>query len=88
MSITAHYPGFQITCYAAYSPLRPRFLTNCITERNPHKGDNSLGLAGSPRPRCGGLQSPNRTVTPTGTTLPGKTCSFMEGFKPRHHVRE
>jgi hypothetical protein len=48
----------------------------------------NLGLTGSPQPRRGGLQSPNRTVTPTGTTLSCKVWSFTEGFKPGHHVRE
>jgi hypothetical protein len=38
LSITTRYPGFQITCYAAYSTLLPQYLTNCITARNPHKG--------------------------------------------------
>jgi hypothetical protein len=38
VSITTHYPGFQITCYAAYFASRPWYLTNCITVRNPHKG--------------------------------------------------
>jgi hypothetical protein len=51
-------------------------------------GYNSLGLAGSPRPRRGGLQSPNRTVTRTGTTLLCKAWSFNEGFLLGHHVRE
>jgi hypothetical protein len=50
--------------------------------------DSGPGLAGSPGPRRGGLQSPNRTVTSVGTTLPCKAWSFTEGFKPRHHVRE
>jgi hypothetical protein len=52
------------------------------------RGYISPGLAGSPRPRCGGLQSPNMTVTPAGTTLPYKVWSFTKGFKPGHHVRE
>jgi hypothetical protein len=42
------------------------------------RGYNTLGLVGSPRPRRGGLQSPNRTVTPVGTTLPCKAWSFTE----------
>jgi hypothetical protein len=46
------------------------------------------GLAGSPQPRRGGLQRPNRTVTPVDTTLPYKAWSFTEGLKPGHHVRE
>jgi hypothetical protein len=37
--------------------------------------------------RCG-LQSPNRIITPMGTTLPCKAWSFTEGFKPGNHVRE
>jgi hypothetical protein len=35
-SVIAHYPGFQITCYAAYFASRPRYLTNYMTARNPH----------------------------------------------------
>jgi hypothetical protein len=42
------------------------------------RGYSSLGLAGSPRPRRGGLQSPNITITPAGTTLPSKAWSFTE----------
>jgi hypothetical protein len=38
LSITTRYPGFQITCYPDYSASCPRYLTNCITVRNPHKG--------------------------------------------------
>jgi hypothetical protein len=44
------------------------------------------GLAGSPQPRCGGLQSLNTIVTPVGTTLACKAWSFTEGFKPEHYV--
>jgi hypothetical protein len=42
----------------------------------------SPSLVGSPQPRCGGLQSPSRTVTPIGTTLMCKAWIFTEGFKP------
>jgi hypothetical protein len=52
------------------------------------KGYNNPGLVGSPRPRCGGLQSPNKTVTPMGTTLPCKAWNFTEGFEPGHNVHE
>jgi hypothetical protein len=33
------------------------------------RGYNNIGLAGLPRPRRGGLQSPKMTITPAGTTL-------------------
>jgi hypothetical protein len=46
------------------------------------------GLTGSPQPRRGELQSPNRTITPAGATLPCKAWSFIEGNTPRHHVCE
>jgi hypothetical protein len=46
------------------------------------------GLTDLPQPQRGGLQSSNMTVTPTGTTLPCKAWSFIEGFKPRHHAHE
>jgi hypothetical protein len=46
------------------------------------------GLAGLPQPWRGGLQSPKRTVTPVGTTLPCKMWSFSEGNTPGHHIRE
>jgi hypothetical protein len=60
-----------------------------VSQQGIHtRGYNNPGLAGSPQPRRGGLQSPNRTVTPVGTTLPCKAWSFTEGFKPGHHVRE
>jgi hypothetical protein len=45
-------------------------------------------LAGLPQPRRGGLQSPNRTITPTGTTLLCKAWSFTKGNTLGHHVRE
>jgi hypothetical protein len=51
-------------------------------------GYNNPGLVGSPRPQRGGLQSPNKTIIPAGTTLPRKAWSFTEGFKPMHHIRE
>jgi hypothetical protein len=75
--------------YVAYSTSRPR--EECTTTRNPHKGYTrlfNLDLASSPQPQRGGLQSPNRTVTPTGTTLPCKAWSFTEGNTPGHHVCE
>jgi hypothetical protein len=50
------------------------------------RGYNSLGLTDSPRPRHGGLQSPNRNVTITGITLLCKAWSFTKGFKLGHHV--
>jgi hypothetical protein len=60
-----------------------------VSQQGIHtRGYNSPRLAGSPRPRRDGLQSPNRTITPVGTTLLCKVWSFTEGFKPRHHVRE
>jgi hypothetical protein len=62
---------------------------NTIPQQGIHtRGYSNLGLAGSPQPRRGGLQSPNRTVTPTGTTLSYKAWSFTEGITPGHHVRE
>jgi hypothetical protein len=46
------------------------------------QGDtHSPSFTGLPRPRRGGLQSPNRTVTPADTTLLCKAWSFTEGFK-------
>jgi hypothetical protein len=60
-----------------------------VSQQGIHtRGYSSPGLAGSPQPQRGGLQSPNRTVIHTGTTLLCKAWSFTEGFKPRHHVRE
>jgi hypothetical protein len=62
---------------------------NSIPQHGIHtRGDSNLGLAGSPQPRRGGLQSPNRTVTPTGTRLLGKAWSYMEGNTPGHHVHD
>jgi hypothetical protein len=52
------------------------------------RGYSNPGLAGSPQPRRGGLESPNRTVTLAGTTLPYKVWSFTEGNTPGHHIRE
>jgi hypothetical protein len=52
------------------------------------RGYNNLGLAGSPQPRLGVLQSPNMTVTPVGTTPPCKAWIFTEGIKPGHHVSQ
>jgi hypothetical protein len=51
-------------------------------------GYSNPGLAGSLQPRRSGLQSPNRTVTPAGTTLSCNTWSFTEGNTPGHHVCE
>jgi hypothetical protein len=51
-------------------------------------GYSNPGLADLLEPRRGGLQSPNTTITPTGTTLPCKTWSITEGNTPRHHVYE
>jgi hypothetical protein len=60
-----------------------------ISQQGIHTwGYSSPGLAISPWPRRGGLQSPNRTITPTGTTLPCKAWSFNKGFKPGHHIRQ
>jgi hypothetical protein len=62
---------------------------NTIPQQGIHKrGYSKIGLAGSSQPQRGGLQSPNMTVTPTGTTLPGKAWSFTEGNTPGHHVHE
>jgi hypothetical protein len=64
-------------------------LANTIPQQEIHtKGYSNPGLAGSPQPRRGGLQSPNRTVTPMDTTLSCKAWSFTEGNTPRHHVHE
>jgi hypothetical protein len=52
------------------------------------RGYSNSGLAGSPQTWRGGLQCPNTTVTPAGTTLPCKAWSFTEDNAPRHHVRE
>jgi hypothetical protein len=68
-----HDPGFSLT----------------VSQQGIHtRGYNNPGLASSPRPRRGGLQSPNRTVTPVGTTLLCKAWSFPERFKPGHHAHE
>jgi hypothetical protein len=48
----------------------------------------NLGLAGLPQLQRGGLQSPNNTITPMGTTLLCKAWSFTEGFNPGHHIHE
>jgi hypothetical protein len=64
-------------------------LSLTISQQGIHtRGYNRPGLASLPRPQCGGLQSPNKTVTPAGTTLPCKAWSFTEEFKPGYHVRE
>jgi hypothetical protein len=60
-----------------------------VSQQGIHtRGYNSPGLAGSPLPWRGGLQSPNMTVTLAGTTLPCKAWSFTKGFKPEYHVYE
>jgi hypothetical protein len=60
-----------------------------VSQQGIHtRGYSSPGLAGSPRLQSSGLQIPNRTVTPVGTTLLCKEWSFTEGFKPEHHVHE
>jgi hypothetical protein len=62
---------------------------NTIPQQGIHiRGYNNPGLAGSPQPRCGGLQIPNRTVTPAGTTLMCKAWSFIKDNTPGHHIRE
>jgi hypothetical protein len=46
---------------------------NTIPQQGIHKrGYSNLGLAGSPQPQRGGLQSPNRIVIFVGTALPCK----------------
>jgi hypothetical protein len=62
---------------------------NTIPQQGIHtRGYTNPGLAGSPQPQCGRLQSRNRTVTPAGTTLSCKALSFTEGNTPGHHVRK
>jgi hypothetical protein len=62
-------------------------LANTIPYQGIHpRGYSNAGLAGSPQPRRGVLQSPNMTVTPTGTTLLCKAWSFTEGNTHGHHV--
>jgi hypothetical protein len=62
---------------------------NTIPQHGIHtRGYSNLGLAGSPQPRRGGLQRPNRIVTPASTTVPCKAWSFTEGITPRHHIHE
>jgi hypothetical protein len=62
---------------------------NTIPQQGIHtRGYSNPGLAGSPQPQHGGLQSPNRAVTDVGTTLLCKAWSFTEGNTPEHHVRE
>jgi hypothetical protein len=66
-------PGFSLT----------------VSQQEIHtRGYTSPGLVGSPQPLRGGLQSPNRTVTPVGITLLCKAWSFTKEFKPGHHIRE
>jgi hypothetical protein len=45
-------------------------------------------LAGSAQPWRGGLQSPNMTMTPVGTTLLCKVWSLTEGNTPGHPIRQ
>jgi hypothetical protein len=62
---------------------------NTIPKQGIHtRGYSKPDLASSPQPRHGGLQSPNKTITLVGTTLPCKAWSFTEGNTPRHHVHE
>jgi hypothetical protein len=69
--------------------LRDPDFSLTVSQQGIHtRGYNNLGLTSSPQPRRGGLQNPNRTVTPMGITLPCKAWSFTKGFKPGHHVRE
>jgi hypothetical protein len=64
-------------------------MANTIPQQRIHtRGYNNLDLAGLPQPRRGGLKSPNRTVTPVGTTLLCKAWSFTEGNTPERHVCE
>jgi hypothetical protein len=64
-------------------------LTNTVPQEGIHtRGYSNPGLASSPQPRHDGLQSPNRTITPAGTTLPSMVWSFTEGNTPGHHVHE
>jgi hypothetical protein len=90
---------YSISIYHNTLPMIPNHLlssilyfttpANTIPQQGIHTGGYSnLGLAGSPQPQCGGLQSPNMTVTLVGTTLLCKAWSFTEGNTPRHHVRE
>jgi hypothetical protein len=49
--------------------LRDPGFSLSVSQQGIHtRGYNSPGLAGSPRPWRGGLQSPNKTVTPVGLT--------------------
>jgi hypothetical protein len=79
----------RIPNYLLSSLLYFMTLANTIPQQGIHtRGYSNLGLAVSSQPRRGGLQRPNRTATPTGTTLPCKVWSFTEGNTPRHHIRE
>jgi hypothetical protein len=63
--------------------------TNTVPQQEIHtRGYSNPGLVDSPQPWHGGLQSPNRIVTPAGTTLPCKAWSFTEGNTPEHHVHK
>jgi hypothetical protein len=69
--------------------LRDPSFSPTVSQQAIHtRGYSGPGLAGSPRPRRGGLQSPVRTITPAGTTLLCKAFSFTIGFKPRHPGHE
>jgi hypothetical protein len=79
----------RITNHLLSSLLCFATAANTIPQQGIHtRGYNSLGLVGSPQPQRGGLQSPNRTITPVGATLPCKVSSSGEDNTPRHHVRE
>jgi hypothetical protein len=61
---------------------------NTIPQQGIHtRGYSNPSLSGLPQPRSGGLQSPNMTITPTGTTLPCKALSFTKSNTPGHHIR-
>jgi hypothetical protein len=86
--ITARYLGSDSNLYVGYSPSRPQ--AECTTTRNPHEG---VHLTLQPRfgqlftPRRVGLQSPNMTVTPAGTTtIRAGTQTFRVVINPKHHV--
>jgi hypothetical protein len=50
---------------------------NTIPQQGIHtRGYSNPGLTGLQQPRRGGLQSPNMTVTPVGTTLPYKAMEL------------
>jgi hypothetical protein len=64
-------------------------LANTIPQQEIHtRGYSNPSLTSSSQPQRGGLQSPKRTVTPTGTTFLCKAWSFTEGNTHKHHVHE